>query len=133
MCNDPAAHHSSFMLPQCEPRERARVSDYYYVGGDGGDEWQTEDEGSQVIIKEESRERKTLTHRSHISVQALVLVLMYVCLNSYGSGYYGNTTEEEMMEEVMTRGPIVVGIDAHYDLFHYQAPSTCCPHSLFKS
>ena len=37
----------------------------------------------------------------------------------YVGGYYGNVSAQMLQLELM-RGPIVVGIDAHYDLLHYQ-------------
>jgi|NorSeaMetagenome_1021524.scaffolds.fasta_scaffold32208_2 hypothetical protein len=37
----------------------------------------------------------------------------------YVGGYYGNLSAQMLQLELM-RGPIVVGIDAHYDLLHYQ-------------
>lgn len=39
----------------------------------------------------------------------------------YVGGYYGNMSAVLLQQEVMRSGPVVVALDAHYDLLHYQS------------
>lgn len=63
-----AANQHHHPVAHCQTERRARVSDYYYVGG-----------------------------------------------------YYGNMSAVLLQQEVMRAGPVVVGLDAHYDLLHYHS------------
>lgn len=38
-----------------------------------------------------------------------------------GRGYYGSTEENSMMQEIFTRGPIVLALNAAPDLYYYSS------------
>jgi cathepsin C len=38
-----------------------------------------------------------------------------------GGGYYGSTSEDSMMKEILDKGPIIVAINAAPDLYYYSS------------